>query len=114
MSPGSSSRNSASSSASNSSNEASAESRSQSLAPDHSSSKLKKGEHTGKTSGGGDSATSRPRAGSDSTTVPRGPVSKMMDIFRHRSNSAVSSEDKRRSVSFALILLLFFNAILFH
>jgi hypothetical protein len=38
----------------------------------------------------------RPRAGSDSNTS-RGPVSKVMDMFRHRSHSAVSAEDKRKA-----------------
>lgn len=41
----------------------------------------------------------RPRAGSDSTST-KGAVSKMMDLFRHRSQSAVSAEDKRKAVSF--------------
>lgn len=40
----------------------------------------------------------RPRAGSDSNSS-RGPVSKMMDMFRHRSQSAASAEDKRKAVS---------------
>jgi len=40
----------------------------------------------------------RPRAGSDSNSS-RGPVSKVMDMFRHRSHSAVSAEDKRKAVS---------------
>lgn len=40
----------------------------------------------------------RPRAGSDSAST-KGAVSKMMDLFRHRSQSAVSAEDKRKAVS---------------
>lgn len=40
----------------------------------------------------------RPRAGSDSANT-KGAVSKMMDLFRHRSQSAVSAEDKRKAVS---------------
>lgn len=40
----------------------------------------------------------RPRAGSDSNSS-RGAVSKVMDMFRHRSHSAVSAEDKRKAVS---------------
>ncbi|XP_021922600.1 5'-AMP-activated protein kinase subunit gamma-2 isoform X3 [Zootermopsis nevadensis] len=38
----------------------------------------------------------RPRAGSESSSG-RGPVSKVMDMFRHRSHSAVSAEDKRKA-----------------
>ncbi|XP_050057058.1 5'-AMP-activated protein kinase subunit gamma isoform X2 [Aphis gossypii] len=38
----------------------------------------------------------RPRAGSDSAST-KGAVSKMMDLFRHRSQSAVSAEDKRKA-----------------
>ncbi|XP_025411675.1 5'-AMP-activated protein kinase subunit gamma isoform X2 [Sipha flava] len=38
----------------------------------------------------------RPRAGSDSSST-KGAVSKMMDLFRHRSQSAVSAEDKRKA-----------------
>ncbi|XP_060873468.1 5'-AMP-activated protein kinase subunit gamma isoform X2 [Metopolophium dirhodum] len=38
----------------------------------------------------------RPRAGSDSGST-KGAVSKMMDLFRHRSQSAVSAEDKRKA-----------------
>ncbi|CAH0772666.1 unnamed protein product [Bemisia tabaci] len=104
MSPGSSSRTSASSSASNSSNEASIESRSQSNSSEHSLSKQKRNTgHADHSKASGDSAGSRPRAGSDSTTLPRGPVSKMMDMFRHRSNSAVSESDKRRSKAAAAL-----------
>ena len=44
------------------------------------------------------SESSRPRAVSDSVNN-KGPVSKVIDLFRNRSNSAVTSEDKRRSVS---------------
>ncbi|XP_023245156.1 uncharacterized protein LOC111642854 [Copidosoma floridanum] len=36
----------------------------------------------------------RPRAGSDST---RNPVSKVIDLIRYRSCSAISSEDKKKS-----------------
>lgn len=46
----------------------------------------------------------RPRAGSDSAST-KGAVSKMMDLFRHRSQSAVSAEDKRKAVS--LIYLIY-------
>ncbi|KAF4527558.1 hypothetical protein B566_EDAN016036 [Ephemera danica] len=38
----------------------------------------------------------RPRSGSDSS---KGAVSKVMDMFRYRSHSAVSAEDKRKAVS---------------
>ncbi|KAL5236233.1 hypothetical protein ACI65C_003643 [Semiaphis heraclei] len=38
----------------------------------------------------------RPRAGSDSAST-KGAVSKMIDLFRHRSQSAVSAEDKRKA-----------------
>lgn len=48
----------------------------------------------------------RPRAGSDSTST-KGPVSKMMDLFRHRSQSAVSAEDKRKAVSFIIYIILY-------
>ncbi len=44
------------------------------------------------------SESSRPRAVSDSVNS-KGPVSKVMDLFRNRSNSAVSAEEKRRPVS---------------
>ncbi|XP_067006467.1 5'-AMP-activated protein kinase subunit gamma-2 isoform X2 [Anabrus simplex] len=37
----------------------------------------------------------RPRAGSESSG--KGPVSKVMEMFRHRSHSAVSAEDKRKA-----------------
>ncbi|XP_076748563.1 SNF4/AMP-activated protein kinase gamma subunit [Xylocopa sonorina] len=37
---------------------------------------------------------SRPRAGSESS---RNPVSKVMDLIRHRSHSALSTEDKRKA-----------------
>ncbi|PSN45132.1 hypothetical protein C0J52_18286, partial [Blattella germanica] len=47
--------------------------------------------------------TGRPRAGSESSG--RGPVSKVMDMFRHRSHSAVSAEDKRKAVSVKLTKL---------
>lgn len=48
------------------------------------------------------SVTTRPRAGSDSSNnsnTSKGPVSKVMDLFRNRSHSAVSAEDKRKAVS---------------
>ncbi|XP_023703907.1 5'-AMP-activated protein kinase subunit gamma-2 isoform X6 [Cryptotermes secundus] len=38
----------------------------------------------------------RPRAGSESSSG-RGAVSKVMDMFRHRSHSAVSADDKRKA-----------------
>lgn len=38
----------------------------------------------------------RPRAGSESS---RNPVSKVMDLIRHRSHSALSADDKRKAVS---------------
>lgn len=41
----------------------------------------------------------RPRAGSESS---RNPVSKVMDLIRHRSHSALSAEDKRKAVSGSL------------
>uniref|UniRef100_A0A1B6BWS5 CBS domain-containing protein n=1 Tax=Clastoptera arizonana TaxID=38151 RepID=A0A1B6BWS5_9HEMI len=47
----------------------------------------------------------RPRAGSDSSSnsnTSKGPVSKVMDLFRHRSHSAVSSEDKRKARAAAI------------
>lgn len=44
------------------------------------------------------SESSRPRAVSDSVNN-KGPVSKVIDLFRNRSNSAVSAEEKRRAVS---------------
>lgn len=55
----------------------------------------------------------RPRAGSESS---RNPVSKVMDLIRHRSHSALSAEDKRKAVSNYLRLLklnfnLFINLI---
>lgn len=49
----------------------------------------------------------RPRAGSESS---RNPVSKVMDLIRHRSHSALSAEDKRKAVSNSLRLYL----IIFH
>lgn len=45
----------------------------------------------------------RPRAGSESS---RNPVSKVMDLIRHRSHSALSAEDKRKAVSNSLRLYL--------
>lgn len=33
--------------------------------------------------------------------VSRSPMLKVMDLFRHRSNSAVSEADKRKAVSFS-------------
>ncbi|XP_039280221.1 5'-AMP-activated protein kinase subunit gamma-2 isoform X2 [Nilaparvata lugens] len=57
-------------------------------------------------SGGGSGGGGRPRAGSDSSssgsTASRGPVSKVIDLFRHRSHSAVSAEDKRKARAAAL------------
>lgn len=47
----------------------------------------------------------RPRAGSDSAST-KGAVSKMMDLFRHRSQSAVSAEDKRKAVSSIIYYLI--------
>ncbi|XP_029666763.1 uncharacterized protein DDB_G0284459-like isoform X1 [Formica exsecta] len=38
----------------------------------------------------------RPRAGSESS---RNPVSKVMDLIRHRSHSALSAEDKRKAIT---------------
>lgn len=49
--------------------------------------------------------TTRPRAGSDSSTgssTSKGPVSKVIDLFRHRSHSAVSAEEKRKARATAL------------
>lgn len=43
-----------------------------------------------------DYQSGRPRAGSESS---RNPVSKVMDLIRHRSHSALSAEDKRKAVS---------------
>lgn len=37
----------------------------------------------------------RPHAGANQ----RSPMTKVMDLFRHRSNSAVSEADKRKAVS---------------
>ncbi|XP_076624673.1 SNF4/AMP-activated protein kinase gamma subunit isoform X2 [Colletes latitarsis] len=42
----------------------------------------------------GKESMGRPRAGSESS---RNPVSKVMDLIRHRSHSALSSEDKRKA-----------------
>ena len=54
----------------------------------------------------------RPRAGSDSG---KGTVSKVMDLFRYRSHSAVSAEDKRKAVSFLFIVFLtFFGRVVKH
>ncbi|XP_049797329.1 5'-AMP-activated protein kinase subunit gamma-2-like [Schistocerca nitens] len=52
--------------------------------------------HSGSHGHSSSSGSGRPRAGSDSNTS-RGPVSKVMDMFRHRSHSAVSAEDKRKA-----------------
>ncbi|XP_012058105.1 PREDICTED: dentin sialophosphoprotein [Atta cephalotes] len=41
-----------------------------------------------------DQGSGRPRAGSESS---RNPVSKVMDLIRHRSHSALSAEDKRKA-----------------
>lgn len=45
----------------------------------------------------------RPRSGSESS---RNPVSKVMDLIRHRSHSALNSDDKRKSVSNTFRFLL--------
>ncbi|KAK6621792.1 hypothetical protein RUM44_001599 [Polyplax serrata] len=45
----------------------------------------------------------RPRAGSDSG---KGTVSKVMDLFRYRSHSAVSAEDKRKANSIDLSVVI--------
>jgi hypothetical protein len=42
---------------------------------------------------------SRPRADSDSSNNNKGAVTKVIELFRHRSQSAVSAEDKRKAVS---------------
>ncbi|KAJ9582081.1 hypothetical protein L9F63_003583, partial [Diploptera punctata] len=47
--------------------------------------------------------TGRPRAGSESSS--RGAVSKVMDMFRHRSHSAVSAEDKRKAKSIHAVII---------
>lgn len=48
----------------------------------------------------------RPRAGSESS---RNPVSKVMDLIRHRSHSALSAEDKRKAVSNSLRLYFIYR-----
>lgn len=53
----------------------------------------------------GKESMGRPRAGSESS---RNPVSKVMDLIRHRSHSALSSEDKRKAVSNFTLSFLFF------
>ena len=40
--------------------------------------------------------SARSRTGSEGS---RNPVSKVMDLIRHRSHSAISAEDKRKAVS---------------
>ena len=45
--------------------------------------------------GASSSKSSRPRAGSDSSSG-KNAVTKVMDMFRYRSNSAISSEDKMK------------------
>lgn len=47
----------------------------------------------------------RPRAGSESS---RNPVSKVMDLIRHRSHSTLSAEDKRKAVSNLILYYLHF------
>lgn len=47
----------------------------------------------------------RPRAGSESS---RNPVSKVMDLIRHRSHSTLSAEDKRKAVSNLILYHLYF------
>lgn len=42
-----------------------------------------------------DQGSSRPRAGSESS---RNPVSKVINLIRHRSHSALSVDDKRKAV----------------
>lgn len=49
-----------------------------------------------------DQGSGRPRAGSESS---RNPVSKVMDLIRHRSHSALSAEDKRKAVSGSLLFI---------
>ncbi|RZF45396.1 hypothetical protein LSTR_LSTR002839 [Laodelphax striatellus] len=61
--------------------------------------------HGGGSDAVGGGGGGRPRAGSDSSsgsTASRGPVSKVIDLFRHRSHSAVSAEDKRKARAAAL------------
>lgn len=50
----------------------------------------------------------RPRAGSESS---RNPVSKVMDLIRHRSHSALSSEDKRKAVSTYITFVITFSLL---
>lgn len=57
---------------------------------------------SGSTSSSEADQSGRQRLLSESSSS-KGPVSKVIDLFRHRSNSAVSSEEKRRSVSLFFI-----------
>ncbi|XP_017300257.2 5'-AMP-activated protein kinase subunit gamma-2 isoform X3 [Diaphorina citri] len=45
---------------------------------------------------------SRPRADSDSSNNNKGAVTKVIELFRHRSQSAVSAEDKRKARAAAI------------
>lgn len=58
--------------------------------------------HIGESANQASELRPRPRAGSESS---KGPVSKVMEMFRHRSHSAVSAEDKRRAVSTEFIVV---------
>ncbi|GLH06059.1 Uncharacterized protein GBIM_11580, partial [Gryllus bimaculatus] len=53
------------------------------------------GSHNHSSDSANQASHGRPRAGSESAS--RGPVSKVIDMFRHRSHSAVSAEDKRKA-----------------
>lgn len=52
--------------------------------------------------------SNRPRAGSES----RNPVSKVMNLIRHRSTSAIGSEEKRKAVSIYIAIFLLFSVII--
>ncbi|KAG8223975.1 hypothetical protein J437_LFUL005588 [Ladona fulva] len=62
--------------------------------------------------GSSEAPQGRPRAGSESS---KGPVSKVMEMFRYRSHSAVSAEDKRKAVSVCFLphtlLVLFLSPL---
>lgn len=47
-------------------------------------------------------SASRPRADSDSSNSNKGAVTKVIELFRHRSQSAVSAEDKRKARAAAI------------
>uniref|UniRef100_A0A8D9APF4 5'-AMP-activated protein kinase subunit gamma-2 n=1 Tax=Cacopsylla melanoneura TaxID=428564 RepID=A0A8D9APF4_9HEMI len=47
-------------------------------------------------------SVTRPRADSDSSNNNKGAVTKVIDLFRHRSQSAVSAEDKRKARAAAI------------